>query len=177
MSTPKKNTKKPTAEVTEKSGTTNKVVEHRAFACDKDGNIHEATPEEMANAKAAHITIASKTDKGIEVAATYDCYIKNYGNGNIGLAIHTSDTLDDTEVDNPNPQEIGGEGTGVKNAKITLVGRGNPLGAAFALVNCYRAYGTPFGQASSHRLVRMELDKETKVWQGLFVPAMTIAAM
>ena len=174
MSTPKKNTKKPDAEVTETSGNT-KVV-HRAFACDKDGNVHEATPEEMANAKAAHITVASKTDKGIKVAATYDCHIENYGNGNIGLTIRTSDTLDDTEIDNPDPQELG-DGTGIKNAKITLVGRGNPLGAAFALVSCYRAYGTPFGQAFSHRLVRMELDKDTKTWHGLFVPAMTIAAM
>lgn len=179
MSTPKKNTKKPTAEVmdkfTEENGTA-KVVGHRAFACDKDGNVHEATPEEMANAKVAHIIIAAKSDNGIEVAATYECHIKNFGNGNIGLAIRTSDTLDDVEIDNPDPHEIG-DGSGVKNTKITLVGRGNPLGAAFALVNCYRAYGTPFGQAFSHRLVRMELDKETKFWQGLFVPAMTIAAM
>ena len=171
MSTPKKNAATKKAETT-----TEQVVGHRAFACDKDGNVHEATPEEMANAKAAHITVASKSDTGAVTATTYDCHIKNFGNGNIGLAIRTSDTLDDTEIDNPDAQKVD-EGTGVKNDKITLVGRGNPLGAAFALVMCYRAYGTPFGQAFSHRLVRMELDKDTKAWHGLFVPAMTIAAM
>ena len=176
MSTPKKSTKKPATEFTETGDGTTKVVGHRAYTCDKDGNVHEATPEEMANAKAAHITIASKGDKGIDVFATYDCFIRNYDNGNIGLAIRTSETLEDTEADNPNPQTLD-DGSGVKNTKITLVGRGNPLGAAFALVNCYRAYGTPFGQAFSHRLVRMELDKDTKTWQGLFVPAMTIATM
>jgi hypothetical protein len=176
MSTPKKNTKNPAAEVAKTDGK-GKGISYRAFACDEDGNVHEATPEEAANAKMAHITVASKSDAGVIVAATYDCHIRNFGNGNIGLAIRTSDTLDDVEVDNPDAQKDIEDGFGVKNDKITLVGRGNPLGAAFALVQCYRAYGTPFGQAFSHRLVRMELDKDTKAWYGLFVPAMTIAAM
>lgn len=176
MSTPKKNTKKNDTKVVETSGKT-EIVGHRAFACDKDGNIREATPEEMATMKGAYITVASKSDDGVEIVATYDCHIRNFSNGNIGLAISTSDTLDNTEIDNPHPEDVSGEGAGIKNDKITLVGRGDPLSAAFALVQCYHAYGTPFGQAFSHRLVRMELDKETKAWHGLFVPAMTIAAM
>ena len=64
-----------------------------------------------------------------------------------------------------------------KNDKITLVGRGNTLGAAFALVNCYRAYGTQFGQEFAYRMVKMTLDRDTKCWQGLFVPALAIASM
>ena len=64
-----------------------------------------------------------------------------------------------------------------KNDKLTLVGRGNTLGAVFALVNCYRAYGTPFGQAFAYRMVKMTLDRDTKCWHGLFVPALAIASM
>ena len=173
MSTPKKNTKKPAAEI-ETSGEP-QVVGHRAFACDKDGNVHEATPEEMASAKGAIITVASKTDGGAEIVATFDCNIQHYENGNIGLFIRTSDTLDDVEIDNPKPKNLG-DGVG-ENRKITLVGRGNTLGAAFALVQCYRAYGTPFGQASAYRMVKMALDKGTKTWHGLFVPALAIASM
>lgn len=174
MSTPKKATKKNTAEVAETDGMT-KVVGHRAITADKDGNVRDATPEEMAQAKRAFITVASKTEDGIEVAATYDCRIQHYDNGNIGLFIRTSDSLDDAEVDNPVAKDLG-EGVG-KNDKLTLVGRGNTLGAAFALVNCYRAYGTPFGQAFAYRMVKMTLDRDTKCWHGLFVPALAIASM
>lgn len=169
MSTPKKNAATKKAETT-----TEQVVGHRAFACDKDGNVHEATPEEMANAMVAHITVASKSDTGAVTATTYDCRIKHYDNGNIGLFIRTSDSLDDAEVDNPVAKDLG---DGAKNDKITLVGRGNTLGAAFALVNCYRAYGTPFGQAFAYRMVKMTLDRDTKCWHGLFVPALAIASM
>ncbi len=173
MSTPKKE-KKPVAKVTE-TGDEVKVVGHRALTTDKDGNVRDATPQEMAAAKGAYITVASKSENGIEVAATYECRIKHYDNGNIGLFIRTADSLDDAKVDNPVAKELG-EGVG-KNDKITLVGRGNTLGAAFALVNCYRAYGTPFGQAFAYRMVKMTLDRDTKSWYGLFVPALAIASM
>lgn len=174
MSTPKKATKKNTAEVVETDGMT-KVVGHRAITADKDGNVRDATPEEMARAERAFITVASKTDKDIVTAMTFDCQIQHYDNGNIGLFIRTSDTLDDVEVDNPTPTKLG-DGVG-ENKKLTLVGRGNTLGAAFALVQCYRAYGTPFGQAFAYRMVKMTLDKGTKCWHGLFVPALAIASM
>lgn len=174
MSTPKKATKKNTAEVEETDGIT-KVVGHRAITADKDGNVRDATPEEMAQAKRAFITVASKTDKGIEIAMTFDCQIQHYDNGNIGLFIRTSDTLDDVEVDNPTPTKLGDD-VG-ENKKLNLVGRGNTLGAAFALVQCYRAYGTPFGQAFAYRMVKMTLDRDTKCWHGLFVPALAIASM
>lgn len=173
MSTPKKE-KKPAAKVTE-TGDGVKVVGHRALTTDKDGNVRDATPQEMASAKGAYITVASKSEDGIEVAATYYCLIQHYDNGNIGLFIRTSDSLDDAEVDNPAPKDLG-DGVG-KNDKLTLVGRGNSLGAAFALVNCYRAYGTPFGQAFAYRMVKMTLDRDTKCWHGLFVPALAVASM
>ena len=178
MSTPKKNTSAKKAETTttqkdEVTGT--QVVHHRALCTDKDGNTREATPQEMASAKGAYITVASKTEDGIELTYTYDCRIQHYDNGNIGLFIRTSDSLDDAEVDNPVAKDIG-EGVG-KNDKITLVGRGNTIGAVFALVSCYRAYGTPFGQAFAYRMVKMTLDRDTKCWHGLFVPALAIASM
>lgn len=173
MSTPKKE-KKPAAKVTE-TGDGVKVVGHRALTTDKDGNVRDATPQEMASAKGAYITVASKTEDGIEVAATYDCRIQHYDNGNIGMFIRTSDSLDDAQVDNPAPKDLG-DGVG-KNDKLTLVGRGNALGAAFALVQCYRAYGTPFGQAFAYRMVKMTLDRDTKCWHGLFVPALAVASM
>lgn len=178
MSTTKKTTKKPVTEAAETGdGAAIKIKDHSAFAVDKDGNVREATPEETAQAKAALITVVCSDGEGGEVAKTYDCFIKNHENGNISLAIRTSDTLEDKVIDNPNPCDMS-KAAGVKdNKKITLVGRGNPLGASFALVNCYRAYGSPFGQQFSHRLVRMVLDRELKIWRGLFVPAMTIAAM
>ena len=178
MSTPKKNTATKKAETTtthKDEGTGTHVIHHRALCTDKDGNTRDATPQEMAAAKCAYITVASKTEDGIEVAATYDCRIQHYDNGNIGLFIRTSDSLDDAEVDNPVAKYLG-EGVG-KNDKLTLVGRGNTLGAAFALVNCYRAYGTPFGQAFAYRMVKMTLDRDTKCWHGLFVPALAIASM
>lgn len=178
MSTPKKNaaTKKAETTTTQKDeGTGTQVVHHRALCTDKDGNTRDATPQEMAAAKGAYITVALKTEDGIEVAATYDCRIQHYDNGNIGLFIRTSDSLDDAEVDNPVAKDLG-EGVG-KNDKLTLVGRGNTLGAAFALVNCYRAYGTTFGQAFAYRMVKMTLDRDTKYWHGLFVPALAIALM
>lgn len=171
MSTPKKDATKKVAAVA-KDGN---IVGHRAITADKDGNVREATPEEMAQAKNAFITVASKTDKGIEIANTYDCFIQHYDNGNIGLFIRTSNKLDDVEVDNPHPTQLG-DGVG-ENKKITLVGRGNALAASFALVQCFRAYGTPFGQASAYRMVKMTLDKGTKNWHGLFVPALAIASM
>lgn len=176
MSTTKKTTKKPVTEAAEKGDGTVKVKDHRALSIDKDGNAHEATLEEMAQAKAALVTVMCSDGKGGEEVKTYDCHIKCHDNGNISLAIRTSDTLEDVEIDNPKPQ-LGDDGSVAKDGKITLVGRGNPLGASFALVNCYRAYGAPFGQQFSHRLVRMVLDRELKTWRGLFVPAMTIAAM
>ena len=178
MSTPKKNTDTKKAETTttqKDKGTGTQVIHHRALCTDKDGNTRDATPQAMATAKGAYITVASKTKDGIEVAATYDCRIQHYDNGNIGLFIRTSDSLDDAEVDNPVAKDLG-EGVG-KNDKLTLVGRGNTLGAAFALVNCYRAYGTPFGQAFAYRMVKMTLDRDTKCWHGLFVPALAIASM
>lgn len=175
MSTPKKETKKNTTPVAATEGKEGKVVGHRAVTADKDGNVRDATPEEMAQAKNALITVAAKTDNGVEIAATYDCFIQHYDNGNIGLFIRTSDTLKDVEVDNPNPAKLG-DGVG-ENRKITHVGRGNTLGAAFALVQCFRAYGTPFGQEFAYRMVKMTLDKGTKNWHGLFVPALAIASM
>ena len=117
MSTPKKNTKKPAADI-ETSGEP-QVVGHRAFACDKDGSVREATPEEMASAKGALITVASKTDGGAEIVATFDCNIQLYENGNIGLFIRTSDTLDDVEIDNPKPKDLGdGVGENRKMARM-----------------------------------------------------------
>jgi hypothetical protein len=173
MGTPKKD-KKPAAKVTE-TGDGVKVVGHRALTTDKDGNMRDATLQEMAAAKGAYITVASKSENGIEVVATYDCCIQHYDNGNIGLFIRTSDSLDDAEVDNPVAKDLS-DGIG-KNDKLTLVGRGNSIGAAFALTQCYRAYSTPFGQASAYRMVKMTLDKETKLWRGLFVPALAVASM
>ena len=108
MSTPKKDATKKVAAVA-KDGN---IVGHRAITADKDGNVREATPEEMAQAKNAFITVASKTDKGIEIANTYDCFIQHYDNGNIGLFIRTSNKLDDVEVDNPHPTQLG-DGVGV----------------------------------------------------------------
>ena len=178
MSTPKKNaaTKKEETTTTQKDeGTGTKVIHHRAICTDKDGNTRDATPQEMAAASGAYITVGLKTDDGIEVAATYYCSIKHYDNGNIGLFIRTSYSLDDEEVDNPAAKDIG-EGVG-KNDKLTLVGRGNTIGAALALVNCYRAYGCSFGQEFAYRMVKMTLDKDTKCWHGLFVPALAIASM
>ena len=173
MSTHKKE-KKPVEKVTE-TGDGLKVVGHRALTADKDGNVREATPQEVASAKCAYITVGSKTDDGIKVAETYDCRIMHYDNGNIGLFIRASDSLDDAQVDNPAHKDLG-DGFG-KNDKLTLVGRGNTLGAAFALVNCYRAYGRSFGQEFAYRMVKMTLDKDTKCWRGLFVPALAIALM
>ena len=179
MSTQKKNAAAKKAETTttqKDEGIGTHVVHHRAICTDKDGNTHDATPQEMAAAKGAYITVASRTEDGsIEVASTYDCRIKHYDSGNIGLFIRTSDSLDDAEMDNPVAKDLG-EGVG-KNDKITLVGRGNTLGAAFALVNCYRAYGTQFGQEFAYRMVKMTLDRDTKCWHGLFVPALAIASM
>ena len=179
MSTPKKNAAAKKAETTttqKDEGIGTHVVHHRALCTDKDGNTHDATPQEMAAAKGAYITVASRTEDGsIEVASTYYCRIKHYDSGNIGLFIRTSDSLDDAEMDNPVAKDLG-EGVG-KNNKITLVGRGNTLGAAFALVNCYRAYGTQFGQEFAYRMVKMTLDRDTKCWHGLFVPALAIASM
>lgn len=174
MSMLKKKEKKPVAEVV-KTGDGTEVVTHRALTTDKDGNVRDATPQEMAAAKGAYITVASVTEGGTKVADTYECRIKHYDNGNIGLFIRTSDSLDDVKMDNPAAADLG-EDVG-KNNKITLVGRGNTLGAAFALVSCYRAYGTPFGQAFAYRMVKMTLDKDTKSWHGLFVPALAIASM
>ena len=178
MSTQKKNTAAKKAETTttqkdESLGT--QVIHHRSICMDKDGNTRDATPQEMAAAKGAYITVASKTDDGIKVVDTYDCRIHHYDNGNIGLFIRTSDSLDDAEMDNPVAKDLG-EGVG-KNDKITLVGRGNTLGAAFALVNCCRAYGSQFGQELAYRMVKMTLDRDTKCWHGLFVPALAIASM
>ena len=178
MSTPKKNAAAKKAETTttqKDEGTDTQVVHHRALVTDNDGNTHDATPQEMAAANGAYITVYSKTDDGTKVAATYYCSIQHYDNGNIGLFIRTSYSLDDEEVDNPSAKDLG-EGVG-KNDKLTLVGRGNTLGAAFALVKCYRAYGTQFGQEFAYRMVKMTLDSDTKCWHGLFVPALAIASM
>lgn len=178
MSTPKENAAAKKAETTttqKDEGLGMQVVHHRALCTDKDGNTRDATPHEMAAAKGAYITVASNTEDGIEVATTYDCRIKHYDNGNIGLFIRASDSLDDAEVDNPVAKYLG-EGV-CKTDKLTLVGRGNALGAAFALVQCYSAYGTPFGQAFAYRMVKMALDRDTKCWRGLFVPALAIASM
>lgn len=172
MSTPKKSAAK-SAKTDSHSGGKGESRCH-VFASDKDGNVRDATAEELATAERALITVSSKTDDGVKILATYDCRIKHFESGNIGLAIRTSDTLDDTEVDNPDPHSIGAAG---ENKKITLVGRGNPLGAALALTQCYRAYGASFGQEFAYRMVRMDLDRDSKNWKALFVPAMQIATM
>ena len=178
MSTPKKNAAAKKAETTttqKDEGTGTQAVNHRAIFTDKDGNVREATPQEIAAARCAYITVGSKTDDGIEVAATYACRIMHYDNGNIGLFIRTSDSLDDAQVDDSAAKDLG-EGVG-KDNKLTLVGRGNTLGAAFALVNCYRAYGTQFGQEFAYRLGEVARDKDTKCWYGLFVPALAVVSM
>ena len=177
MSTPKKNASTDKAESTttkKGEGIGTKAIYNRALCMDKDGNTRDATPQDIAAAKAMYISVATKSDNGIEVVNTYDCHIKHYDNGNIGMFIRTSGTLDDVEVDNPEAKDFG---DGVKNDKITLVGRGNTVSAAFALVNCYRAYGSMFGQELAYRMVKMTLDKDTKCWYGLFVPALSIASM
>ena len=177
MSTPKKNAaaKKAESTATKKDeGTGTKAIHNRALCTDKDGNTRDATPQDIAAAQAMYICVTTKSDNGIEVVNTYDCRIRHYDNGNIGMVIRTSGALDDVEVDNPAAKDFG---DGVKNDKITLVGRGDTVGAAFALVSCYRAYGSMFGQELAYRMVKMTLDKDTKCWYGLFVPALAIASM
>lgn len=170
MST-KKETKKTATPKSEEA----KAGTCKAFVTDKDGNTHEATAEEMAAAKGAFITVAQKTDDGVEVAATFDCRIRHYDNGNIGLFVRAANGLNNAEVDNPQPHDVG---FGCRNDKLTLLGRGNALDAAFALVECYKAYATNFGQADAYRMVKMVLDKgESKSWFGLFVPAMSVVTM
>ena len=177
MSTQKKNdaTKKAETTTTKKNeGNGKQAIHNRAICADKDGNTRDATPQDIASAQAMYICVATKSDDGIEVVSTYDCRIKHYDNGNIGMFIRTSGALDDVEVDNPAAKDFG---DGVKNDKITLIGRGNSVGAAFALASCYRAYGSMFGQEFAYRMVKMTLDRDTKCWYGLFVPALAIASM
>ena len=151
-------------------------VGHTAMKINEDGSCREASASEVAKAKAAYISVASVGKDGkTEVDGTYEVRIANFDNGNIGIYVKTSDELGDVLVDNPTPHDIG---HGCSNDKITLVGRGNSVGAAFALVNCFRGYARSFGQEHAYRMVKMQLDKgESKSWFGLFVPAISVVTM
>ena len=124
MSTPKKNAAAKKAETTttqKDEGIGTHVVHHRSLYTDEDGNTRDATPQEMAAAKGAYITVASRTEDGsVEVASTYDCRIRHYDSGNIGLFIRTSDSLDDAEMDNPVAKDLG-EGVEVEDV-VEIVG-------------------------------------------------------
>lgn len=153
-----------------------KSVGHSAFKLNEDGTCREASAADVAKARAAYISVASVGEDGkTEAAVTYEVRISNYDNGNIGLYVKTSDELGDVVVDNPTPHDVG---HGCTNEKITLIGRGDAIGAAFALVNCFRGYASSFGQEFAYRMVKMQLDKgESKSWFGLFVPAISVVTM
>lgn len=182
MSTKKNVTEKKTGtaamELKTERGTTPDGVENfRAVKTGKDGVQRDATVQEVAAAKGAYITVSTKSEDGTTgFIETYDCRIRHYDNGNIGMLVRASATLDNAETDNPSQADYG-DGKGAHDGKVTLVGRGNPLGAAFALASCFEAYGAPLGQSLAYRMVRMDLDRETKCWRGLFVPALAIASM
>ena len=163
MSTPKKNAAAKKAETTttqKDEGIGTHVVHHRALCTDKDGNTHEATPQEMAAAKGAYITVASRTEDGsVEVASTYDCRIKHYDSGNIGLFIRTSDSLDDAEMDNPVAKDLG-EGVG-KNDKIAFVGE-NEL-AQTTLFKILMARRSPSSTATVH-MARSSVRSSPTAW-------------
>lgn len=130
----------------------------------EDGTYERVTPEDMGKASYAFINVVNRATNE---QSTYQVAVKKCDNGNFLIHLNCSPSLV-TKVVESKEEDVTG-----KPAKITLIGSGEPVLASIALVDCMKAWLTPFGLQEAYRLVRMEL-KKGFCWQGLFVPAMSV---
>lgn len=131
----------------------------------EDGTYERATPEDINNKNS--FALINVFNKVANTQFTYQVVVKKCDNGNFIVSLNCSPSLV-TKVVESKEEDVTG-----KPAKITLIGSGEPVLASIALVDCMKAWLTPFGLQEAYRLVRMEL-KKGFCWQGLFVPAMSV---
>lgn len=171
MST-KKNDKKPVTKATAKvepkkpdtitlsDGST--VKKEGAFIVNKDGTFDRCTNERLLEESAAAMTIQTvdHDTKEVKHIGTFGVHWRKTRLGGYVFEIATSKGLSDEAVENEH----------VYGGKLTLVGRGDAVRAAFALKQVWLAWSSSFGIESAFRIVRVELDANDKNWYALVVP-------
>lgn len=176
MST-KKNEKKPVAKAVAKSEPKNAepkkietitlsdgstVKKEGAFIVNKDGTFDRCTSERLLEESTAAMTIQTvdHDTNEVEHIDTFGVHWRKTRFGGYVFDIATSKGLSDEVVDN---EHIHGE-------KLTLLGRGDAVRAAFALKRVWLAWSSSFGIESAFHIVRVELDSNDKNWYALIVP-------
>lgn len=138
------------------------VKREGAFVANKDGTFDRCPAERLLSENEAAMTIQNIDPKTNTVASTvtYGVHWRKTSNGFYLFEICTSNVLCDEVV--KNDSIVGG--------KLTLLGRGDAVNAAFALKQVWTAWAESFGLTNAYRAVRVELDQNTKTWYALMVP-------
>lgn len=151
--------KKPET-VTLSDGST--VKKEGAFIVNKDGTFDRCTNERLLEESSAAMTIQTvdHDTKEVKHIGTFGVHWRKTKLGGYVFDIATSKGLSDEVVDNEH----------VHGGKLTLIGRGDAIRAAFALNQVWLAWSSNFGIESAFRIVRVELDANDKNWYALVVP-------
>ena len=138
------------------------VKREGAFVANKDGTFDRCPAERLLAESVAEITIQNIDPKTKTVASTvtYGVHWRKTGNGFYLFEIRTSKALCDEVV--KKDSVVGG--------KLTLLGRGDAVKAAFALKQVWTSWAESFGLTNAYRAVRVALDQNTKTWYALMVP-------
>ena len=138
------------------------VKREGAFVANKDGTFDRCPAERLLSENAAAMTIHNIDPKTNTVASTvtYGVHWRKASNGFYMFEICTSKVLCDEVVKNDS----------IVGDKLTLLGRGDAVKAAFALKQVWTAWAESFGLTNAYRAVRVELDQNTKTWYALMVP-------
>lgn len=138
------------------------VKKDGAFIANKDGTFDRCPAERLLSENAAAMTIQNIDPKTNTVASTvtYGVHWRKTSNGFYLFEICTSNGLCDEVV--KNDSVVGG--------KLTLLGRGDAVKAAFALKQVWTAWAESFGLTNAYRAVCVELDHNNKTWNALMVP-------
>lgn len=138
------------------------VKREGAFIVNNDGTFDRCTSERLLEESAAAMTIQTvdHDTKEVKHINTFGVHWRKTKAGGYIFDIATSKGLSDEVV--KNERAHGG--------KLTLVGRGDAVHAAFALKQVWFAWSSSFGIESAFRIVRVELDANDKNWYALVVP-------
>lgn len=133
-----------------------------------DGTFEIQNPESLIKADAIVINVSTIDDNSNIEMLSYYVKIKKFDNGNIAIALATSDGMGSVKKKMDCAKPIN------ENDGIHLIGRGQNMEAMFAAQACWDGYARNLGITNSYSLVRLELDKGSKKWVALFVPVINV---
>ena len=149
-----------------RSGEVLKEVDGKVVALSKDEAV-----KDLLSAKGMLISVGNK-DVGTN---TYGLSVKRCDNGNLLLAVETSDKPESGYII-PKKEQCA-EGLYLPDHRgIRVVGRRASMEAMYAMTSCYEAYTQGLGLGNAYVLVRLELQDIGKGlrWYGLFVPTLKV---